>query len=137
MEIISAWQIYLFGIIPAIHGLIEGMICISALALAPLGGAFMFNLLENSSAASPIIKKLRFVPVLLLVSVVLKAVIPSQATVAAMYILPPIVNNSEVQQGGREIVKAGKDAVVSTLNLPPLIEEFVRNYIRVEDKKDK
>jgi len=149
MELIKVWHIYLFGIIPNISYLLSWFLAIScllsivAIVFIIVSYAVEFDSDTSDSDQERIKiyrKKLRIIFYMLFIFGTARAVMPDQKTIAAMYIIPPIINNLQVQQavidGGKEIATAGKAAMLSALNVPPTIEKFISDYLKLQEEKD-
>jgi hypothetical protein len=98
----SAWQIYLIGqasdVAASLFILgVVSFIC-SAACAAGRGDDMMDDTPKNWSRT-----RRAFIAGIVFIS--LSAVIPSSKTLAAMYVIPPIVNNEQVRQDAGEIYK--------------------------------
>ena len=108
----SPWVIYWIGIADNVVGMARCMVALSILFLV-VGG---FLAIINSNDWEDFIGKLRFarvylVGLLLLLgcSVGVSTFCPSGKTLAAMYVLPAIVNNEELRQDSKEVYRLAVD----------------------------
>ena len=95
----SAWQIYLIGQADRIQDL-----CLITFALGlVLALALVAHAQEKSSPVPKL--KLAALVVIAVVSLLITGFFPSGKTLAAMYVIPPIVNNEQVKADAGEIYK--------------------------------
>ena len=106
---ITAFQIYLVGAVDDLGCLfmLVGCLCLSAALIS--AGVLVCMLVDGPDDHREALKRLRGVlrctaPIAFL-CMVLVSLIPSGKTLAAMYVLPPLVNNDVVQKDIPEIVR--------------------------------
>ena len=106
---INAFQIYLVGVIDNLGCLfmLVGCLCMAAALIS--AGVFVCMLADGPDGHREALERLRGVirytaPTALLCMVLL-CLIPTSKTLAAMYVLPPLVNNDVVQKDIPEIIR--------------------------------
>ena len=105
----SAWQIYLIGQADRIQDL-----CLITFALGLVFALVVVAHAQNERSPVPKLKLAALV-VIAVVSLLITGFFPSSKTLAAMYVIPPIVNNEQVKQDAGEIYRLAVEFAKDTL----------------------
>lgn len=118
MEILTPAMVYWVGVVDSIKYLVLVLSNLSMISGVMALVFYSFQYIENG-VNYPKIRKLAIILIsIALMSLTIRVFIPNGKTIAAMYVLPPIVNNESVQA------------------LPSEVLDFVRGYIKQYTPKD-
>ena len=118
MEILTPAMVYWLGVVDSIKVWVLILSELSMISGAMALVFYSFQYIENG-ANYPKIRKLAIILIsIALMTLTIRVFIPNGKTIAAMYVLPPIVNNESVQA------------------LPSEVLDFVRGYIKQYTPKD-
>lgn len=129
---ISPLEIYFISLVDKIDALSQVIIFLSSLA----GGAFLFFWIigkaesykteEDEKTLKKLWKCFKFAITCIICSTLINTFTPSSKTIAAMYLIPAIVNNEHIQNSTSNALKM----------LEGLTKEWLEDFIKKEPKKD-
>ena len=129
---ISSFEIYLISLVDKIRVLSETAIFLSFLLIAVLSIFWIIGKNESYKTEDDekIIKKLstyiKRITVGFVCCILINVFTPSSKTIAAMYLIPAIVNNEHIQNSTSNALKM----------LEGLTKEWLEDFIKKEPKKD-
>ena len=129
---ISSFEIYLISLVDKIRVLSETAIFLSFLLIAVLSIFWIIGKNESYKTEDDekIIKKLstyiKRITVGFVCCILINVFTPSSKTIAAMYLIPAIVNNEHIQNSTSNALKM----------LEELTKEWLEDFIKKEPKKD-
>lgn len=129
---ISPLEIYFISLVDKIDAISETVIFISFLA----AGAFLFFWIigkaegctteEDEKILKKLLRCLKLAITCIICSVLIHTFVPNSKTIAAMYLIPAIVNNEHIQNSTSNALKM----------LEGLTKEWLEDFIKKEPKKD-
>lgn len=129
---ISPLEIYFISLVDKIDALSQAIIFLSSLA----GGAFLFFWIigkaescateEDEKILKKLLRCLKLAITCIICSVLIHTFVPNSKTIAAMYLIPAIVNNEHIQNSTSNALKM----------LEGLTKEWLEDFIKKEPKKD-
>lgn len=129
---ISSFEIYFISLVDKIRTLSETAIFLSFLSIAVLSVFWIIGKNESYKTEDDekIIKKLstyiKRIAVCFICCILINVFTPSSKTIAAMYLIPAIVNNEHIQNSTSNALKM----------LEELTKEWLEDFIKKESKKD-
>ena len=129
---ISPLEIYLISLVDKIGAMSEVVIFLGGL----VGGAFLFFWMigkaesckteEDEAILKRLWRCLKLAITCVICSTLIHTFVPSSKTIAAMYLIPAIVNNEHIQNSTSNALKM----------LEELTKEWLEDFIKKEPKKD-
>ena len=129
---ISPLEIYLISLVDRIGAISEVIIFLGGLTSALFFTFWMIGKSEScrTEDEEKTLKRLwrffRISTVCVICSILIHTFVPSSKTIAAMYLIPAIVNNEHIQNSTSNALKM----------LEKLTKEWLENFIKKEPKKD-
>lgn len=129
---ISPLEIYFISLVDKINAITEVIIFLGGLALSAflffwfLGKAESYKTEEDEKTLQRLWRCLKFSVTCVICSILLHTFIPNSKTIAAMYLIPAIVNNEHIQNSTSNALKM----------LEGLTKEWLEDFIKKEPKKD-
>ena len=129
---ISPLEIYLISLVDKIGAISEVIIFLSGLTSIlffvfwMIGKSESYKTEEDEKTLQRLWKFLKVSSICVLCSTLIHTFIPSSKTIAAMYLIPAIVNNEHIQNSTSNALKM----------LEGLTKEWLEDFIKKEPKKD-
>jgi len=131
MEIISWWHIYLFGLIEPVLVLAGVGSLIFGVGGFGLMTGTVISASEIDVETTALLKKITtWVSSIFLVLITLYVLVPTQKTVCAMFIVPKVVNNQQVQSAAGDVAVATKDMFIDMSRMPEVLKNYMQAYIK-------
>lgn len=131
METISAWMIYCFCLLDRVDTLLTVLTCIfgvmSLLAILFILAVWMEPMRRKEDAFIYSVSKKAVCVFFIILS--LNTFMPSQKTVAAMYLVPAVVNNESVREVASEVAKGAGDSVKEMARVPEAVSRFAIEWL--------
>lgn len=129
---ISPLEIYLISLVDKIDAITEVIIFLGGLASGILltfwmiGKAESYKTEEDDRTLKRLWRCFKIAATCVICSTLINTFIPSSKTIAAMYLIPAIVNNEHIQNSTSNALKM----------LEGLTKEWLEDFIKKESKKD-
>lgn len=129
---ISPLEIYFISLVDKIDVISETIIFLGGLASSAflffwfIGKAENYKTEDDEKMLQRLWKCLKFSVTCVICSILLHTFIPNSKTIAAMYLIPAIVNNEHIQNSTSNALKM----------LEGLTKEWLEDFIKKEPKKD-
>jgi len=129
---ISPLEIYFISLVDKIGAISEVAIFLGCIATAAflffwlVGKAESYKSEEDEKTLKRLWRCLKFASIGLICSVLINTFVPSSKTIAAMYLIPAIVNNEHIQNSTSNALKM----------LEELTKEWLEDFIKKEPKKN-
>lgn len=101
----TALEVYLIGILDNIHGVLGFLIFASVLVIGTIGIAVFVGCHDCSDIPDGFWKHVKCAMLILSILVVGKTLLPDTKLLAAMYIVPAVVNNEKVATMGTNLLE--------------------------------
>ena len=101
----TALEVYLIGILDNIHAMLCYLIFASVAVMGTVGIAVFLNCQYSSDIPSGFWKRARHAVLILSILVAGKTLLPDTKLLAAMYIIPAVVNNEKVATMGTNLLE--------------------------------
>ena len=119
-------EVYLIGILDNIHGVLGVLIFVSVLVIGTMGIAVFLNCQDNSDIPDGFWKYAKRALLILIFLVASKALLPDTKLLAAMYIIPAVVNNEKVATMGTNLLET----------LTALTNKWMKDVVKEDNDKN-
>lgn len=119
-------EVYLIGILDNIHGVLGVSIFLSVLVIGTMGIAVFMNCHDSSDIPDGLWKYAKRALLILMFLVASKTLLPDTKLLAAMYIIPAVVNNEKVATMGTNLLET----------LTALTNKWMKDVVKEDNDKN-
>lgn len=119
-------EVYLIGILDNIHGVLGVSIFLSVLVIGTMGIAVFMSCHDSSDIPDGFWKYVKRALLILMFLVASKTLLPDTKLLAAMYIIPAVVNNEKVATMGTNLLET----------LTALTNKWMKDVVKKDNDKN-